>query len=83
MPIILRLTTHVCHAKEKVKFQNWAPKTLDETPRFDVKNGPYIPIAADVFPMKRFSLQRLEAMKIYADQSPLNRVVDNGNKKSN
>jgi indolepyruvate ferredoxin oxidoreductase alpha subunit len=80
MPIILRLTTHVCHAKEKVKFQNWSPKTLDEMPRFDVKNGPYIPIAADVFPMKRFSLQRLETMKIYADQSPLNRVVDNGNK---
>ena len=48
MPIILRLTTHVCHAKEKVKFQNWAPKILDETPRFEIKNGPYVPIAADV-----------------------------------
>ena len=80
IPIILRLTTHVCHAKEKVKFQNWTRMTLDETPRFDVKNGPYIPIAADVFPMKRFSLQRLETMKTYADKSPLNRVVNHGNK---
>ena len=80
MPIILRLTTHVCHAKEKVRFQNWVPQTLDRTPHFDAKNGPYIPIAADVFPMKRLALKRLETVKAYADQSPLNRVVDHGNK---
>ncbi len=79
MPIILRLTTHVCHAKEKVEFQNWEPKTLERTPRFDTKNGPYVPIAADVFPMKRMALQRLEMVKSYADRSPLNRLVAHGN----
>ncbi|MCK4987852.1 MAG: indolepyruvate ferredoxin oxidoreductase subunit alpha, partial [Desulfobacterales bacterium] len=68
------------HAKEKVRFQNWVPQTLDRTPHFDAKNGPYIPIAADVFPMKRLALKRLETVKAYADQSPLNRVVDHGNK---
>ncbi len=81
MPVILRLTTHVCHAKEKVKFQNWERQTLDKTPRFDAKNGPYVPIAADVFPMKRLALKRLENMKVYADRSPLNQVIDNGNKR--
>ncbi len=81
MPIILRLTTHVCHAKEKVEFQNWEPKILERTPRFDTKNGPYVPIATDVFPMKRMALQRLEMVKSYADRSPLNRFVDHGNNK--
>jgi indolepyruvate ferredoxin oxidoreductase alpha subunit len=81
LPIILRLTTHVCHAKEKVRFQKWVPQTLDRSPRFDAENGPYIPIAADVFPMKRLALKRLETVQGYADQSPLNRVVNHGNKK--
>jgi indolepyruvate ferredoxin oxidoreductase alpha subunit len=45
MPVILRLTTHVCHAKQRVAFGPWKPGTQpDETPRFDPANGPYIPI---------------------------------------
>jgi len=81
MPVILRLTTHVCHAKEKVAFQGWAPKAMDETPRFDAANGPYVPIASDVFPLKRRALQRLESMVDYANRSNLNRTIDNGNKR--
>jgi len=80
MPIILRLTTDVCHAKETVEFKGWAPRALDKTPRFDAQNGPYIPIAADVFPMKRRALRRLDEIKDYANRSPLNQVVDHGNK---
>ena len=80
MPIILRLTTHVCHAKEKVEFKGWAPRALDKTPRFDAQNGPYIPIAADVFPMKRRALRRLDEVKEYANRSSANQVVDHGNK---
>lgn len=80
MPVILRLTTHVCHAKEKIDFQSWYPEKFDKTPRFDIKNGPYIPIAADVFPLKRNALQRLEAMGKYADQSSLNQIFDHKNK---
>jgi len=79
MPVILRLTTHVCHAKEKIDFKGWHPKEFDKTPRFDPKNGPYIPIAEDVFPMKRKALQRLESVEKYADQSPLNQIFDHGN----
>ena len=79
MPVILRLTTHVCHAKEKIDFKGWYPKELDKTSRFDTKNGPYIPIAEDVFPMKRKALQRLEAVEKYSDQSSLNQIFDHGN----
>ena len=53
MPVILRMTTHVCHAKEKVAFKGWEPARLDPAPRFDVQNGPYIPLTAEVFPKKR------------------------------
>jgi len=81
MPIILRLTTHVCHAKEKVEFQGWKPQILDRTSRFDAKNGPYVPIAADVFPLKRSALEKLEKIKTYADRSPLNQTFDNNNKR--
>lgn len=43
-PVILRLTTHVCHMKEKVSFQGWSPKEHDDTPRFNPDNGDYIPL---------------------------------------
>jgi len=79
MPVILRLTTHVCHAKSKVHFNAWQPAVLDRTPRFDPQNGPYVPLAADVHPMKRKALGRLEQFKQYADKSSLNRLIDNGN----
>lgn len=79
MPVILRLTTHICHAKEKIDFQGWLPKSLERISRFDIKNGPYIPIAENVFPMKRRALQRLQAVATDADRSPLNQIVDHGN----
>jgi len=81
MPIILRLTTHVCHAKEKVDFEAFRPQPFDKQPRFDPKNGPYIPIAAEVFPMKQRALKRLEEVAAYAEDSPANRIIDNGNQK--
>ena len=34
MAVILRLTTHVCHAKAKIQFEGWDPHPLDKTPRF-------------------------------------------------
>ncbi|MEJ2156533.1 MAG: hypothetical protein P8X96_14430 [Desulfobacteraceae bacterium] len=80
MPVILRLTTHVCHAKEKVAFEGWTPRELDPTPRFDPANGPYIPIAELVLPMKRRAMGNLEAVRAYAETSDLNQVIDNQNK---
>ncbi len=42
--VILRLTTHVCHAKEKVQFDSWSPGRLDNIPKFNRGNGNYIPL---------------------------------------
>jgi len=81
MPVIVRLTTHVCHAKEKVSFGRWDPKPLDPTPRFDRRNGPYIPIAAEVLPMKRRALKRRAEVETYANTTPLNKIIDHYNKK--
>ncbi|MDY6855775.1 MAG: thiamine pyrophosphate-dependent enzyme [Thermodesulfobacteriota bacterium] len=80
MVVVLRLTTHVCHAKEKVAFDRWQSIEPDNTPRFNPENGPYIPIAAHVHPMKRRALQRLNELKAYSNASPLHRLIDNRNK---
>lgn len=81
MPVILRLTTHVCHAKEKVAFAAWKPQAVDDTPRFSPQNGPYVPITAKVFPLKKKALEKLADFAQYADTSGLNTLVDNGNRK--
>ena len=79
MPVILRLTTHVCHAKARVAFQGWSPGTPDDTPRFSVQNGPYIPLTDLIFPMKARALSNLEQVRAYGGSSGLNRLVDHGN----
>ena len=79
MPIILRLTTHVCHAKERVVFDEWLPEEWDRTPRFDPRNGPYIPIAAEVFPLKRKALKRLSDVETLESAASLNPIIDNAN----
>ncbi len=81
MPIILRLTTHVCHAKEKVSFGGWKPLDFDDKPRFSSENGPYVPITREVFPMKRRAINKWERVREYAGSSDLNRIEDNDNKK--
>lgn len=81
MPVILRLTTHVCHQKEKVSFEGWEAAPVDNTPRFDPqKNGPYIPIAAElVHPMKRRALERLNLVRSAADSLGVNRLIRHEN----
>ena len=78
-PVILRLTTHVCHAKERVSFSAWEPVAADDTPRFDPANGPYIPITSLVFPMKARALAKREVIREYAESSKFNKLLDNGN----
>ncbi|MFO7713482.1 thiamine pyrophosphate-dependent enzyme [Desulfosarcina sp.] len=79
MPVILRLTTHVCHAKQRVAFGPWNPAAADDTPRFDPAHGPYIPLTSLAIEQKRRSLARLEMVRRHAETSALNRIVDNGN----
>jgi indolepyruvate ferredoxin oxidoreductase, alpha subunit len=79
--VILRLTTHVCHAKEKVAFQPYTPDEPDNTPRFDVKNGPYIPLVSAVFPMKERALQQLGEIERWVDNRNLHTIIDNHSKR--
>jgi indolepyruvate ferredoxin oxidoreductase alpha subunit len=81
MPVMLRLTTHVCHAKQKVHFAHHPALDRDDTPRFDVANGPYIPIASLVFPMKRAALAKRERIAALADERRLYDEMDNGNRR--
>jgi len=80
MPVIIRLTTHVCHSKERIDFGSWQPVEPDNKPRFSSENGPYVPITSEVFPMKRRALNKLEKFRDYACHSDLNKVIDNDNK---
>lgn len=80
MPVFLRLTTHVCHYKELIKFEAWNKLDFDPSPKFDAKNGPYIPITSAVFPLKRKALKKLAEVAEYSDKSALNFINDNGNK---
>lgn len=80
IPVILRLTTHVCHAKEKVAFAAWQPAVFDKTPRFDVNNGPYMPLTSLVFPMKRRALQNLSQIAGMSEKVGQHHRVNNQNR---
>ena len=81
MPVILRLTTHVCHAKEKVAFSAFTPIQPDNTPRFDVSNGPQIPLAEEALIKKREALRKLGEIERIANVSNINQLIDNRNRR--
>ncbi len=80
MPVILRLTTHVCHAKENVTFSAFTPIQPIDTPRFDVADGPQIPLAEEALSKKRKALRKLGEIERIANQSNLNQLIDNRNR---
>jgi indolepyruvate ferredoxin oxidoreductase alpha subunit len=75
MPVAFRMTTHVCHARALVTVQAMDADAPDWTPRFDVANGPYIPITSAVFPLKRRALEKLEAVRAAAEATPANAAL--------
>ncbi|WP_448377022.1 thiamine pyrophosphate-dependent enzyme, partial [Fervidobacterium sp.] len=67
-PVILRLTTHTAHFKQRVNFGTFVPSPVG-SPIFDVKNnGPYIPIAQNVPVMKRRALEKLVKWQEISEQ---------------
>jgi len=78
-PVILRLTTHVCHAKEKVQFNSWNPITYDFAPKFNTANGPYVAITKIALEMKKRALNKLQLIENFANNYPLNKLNDNIN----
>lgn len=79
MPIILRMTTHVCHAKQRVAFGALPSTIPDDSPRFNPANGPYFPITSAVFPLKRKALEKFADLKAYVETYSNNRIESNDN----
>ncbi len=76
MPVILRLSTHICHAKDKINFSNNNTPIKPLSALFDTKNGPYIPITSAVFPLKRKALQKLDKVALYAGITKSNHIIN-------
>jgi indolepyruvate ferredoxin oxidoreductase, alpha subunit len=81
MPVVLRMTTHVCHQKQKVSFGPWRPAPADDTPRFDPRSGVHIPLTSTVHPLKRRALSRLASFEEWASGSAVTRLDDTGDAK--
>lgn len=79
--IVLRLTTHVCHAKERVHFSARSEQTVDDTPCFAPGDEDYIPIAEAVFPMKEKALRQLGEVDKWVDSQKMHITVDNGSRR--
>ncbi|MFP4548054.1 MAG: thiamine pyrophosphate-dependent enzyme [Fidelibacterota bacterium] len=77
MPVFLRLTTHVCHAKEEIEFSDILTESHDWTSEFDPANGPYLPITRSVFPLKKRALGKLKKLEKYSDKSSFNKLLIN------
>ncbi len=69
--VVLRLTTHVCHARQKVQFGAYEKPALAKTD-FSRENGPYIALTTLALDMKRRSIQKLEGAKEYIKNNSLN-----------
>jgi indolepyruvate ferredoxin oxidoreductase alpha subunit len=61
--VFLRLSTHVCHQRERVDFAAYTASEHNWAPRFEAKGGEFIPITSAVFPMKQRALERLERLR--------------------
>ncbi|MBU4133098.1 MAG: indolepyruvate ferredoxin oxidoreductase subunit alpha [Proteobacteria bacterium] len=71
--VVLRLTTHVCHARQKISFAGYKQDKGYKTD-FDTKNGPYIPLTVLALEMKRLALKRTAPVLSFIRESGLNRV---------
>jgi indolepyruvate ferredoxin oxidoreductase, alpha subunit len=75
MPVFLRMTTHVCHAREVIQFGEIDPTPYDWTPRYDPHGLEYWPITANVFPLKLRALARLKQAAEHAETSVFTELV--------
>lgn len=75
MAVVLRLTTHVCHARETVAFGAYTPLSDPPAIDFSPDNGPYIPIAALALDMKRAARKRFPRAVDFAAAQGLNTEI--------
>jgi len=75
VPVVMRPTTHVCHAREVVQFGPLLKRDSDWTPQFRARGLEYWPITATVFPLKRKALAKLSAAQKHAETSRFTDVL--------
>ena len=76
--VVLRLTTHVCHARQKIRFSAYENSVPART-NFNQSNGPYIALTAMALDMKRKSVQKLKRAGQYIKQTGLNKEITSKN----
>jgi indolepyruvate ferredoxin oxidoreductase alpha subunit len=76
--VVLRLTTHVCHARQKIAFDKYETPPPFKTD-FNKENGPYIPLTTMALDMKRQSIKKLRQSKQYIKDAGLNRELTSKN----
>jgi len=80
--IILRLTTHVCHAKEKVAFHSLPhPRNHDDVPAFNPEASNYIPLVSAIYPMKEKAIKQLAEVEEWVENQGLNTIISHNSKK--
>ena len=75
--VVLRLTTHVCHGREKVTFGEYNGQPAPPTSCFSSQNGPYIPITSLALEMKRKAMEKIPKILEFYKKNTLNTVVSN------
>ena len=73
--VVLRLTTHVCHAREKVSFGPLPLKLNPPRTAFNAVNGPYIPITSLAIDLKKRSMEKLARATQFIKDAELNTFV--------
>ncbi len=71
---VLRLTTHVCHARQKVSFGRFERKDVLYRNDFNRENGPYIALTTMALDMKRQSIKKQHRARDFAKYEGLNTV---------
>ncbi len=77
--VVLRLTTHVCHARETVAFGTFNRGLPPHRSDFNPENGPYIPIAALALEMKRASFAKIPRIMDFCRNRKLNTLIPGKN----
>lgn len=68
MPVFLRLTTNVCHARQAVAFRSQPAQPYPWKSRYHNGNGPYFPVTRSLFPLKQRALNNIEQLKVEANR---------------
>lgn len=76
--VVLRLTTHVCHARQKVKFNAYKSPGPYKT-GFSRENGPYIALTTMALEMKAQSIKKFHRSKQYIKAAGLNKLLPSKN----